>query len=157
MFYVMCILPQLEKRSGGSVQVAPGTAVSSQPAQSYLSFSQLRNESLYKQAVQATALLTAGVSEFPISSANINLLATLFSRPPKPTPRQSSALQRDGVVPIHWFNCFQKYVQQVNPPKGPVVRTQQGGCVHICMWFASALHRATQAVPTFSDITHVVF
>ena len=82
-----------------SVQVAPGTAVSSQPAQSCLSFSQLRNESLYKCKSQATALLTAGVSEFPISLCKYQLIRTLSPKPLKTQPRQSSALQRDGVVP----------------------------------------------------------
>ena len=83
----MCILSQLKKRSGGSVQVAPGTAVSSQPAQSCLSFSQLRNESLYKYKSQATALLTAGISEFPISLCKYQLISNSFSKPPQNPPK----------------------------------------------------------------------
>lgn len=57
--------------------------MSSQPAQSCLSFSQLRNESLYKCKSQATALLTAGVSEFPISLCKYQLISNSFSKAPQ--------------------------------------------------------------------------
>ena len=82
---MLCVFYHNKKKKGGvkSIQVAPGTAVSSQPAQSCLSFSQFRNESFYKYKSQATALLTAGVSEFPISLCKYQLISNSFSKAPQ--------------------------------------------------------------------------
>lgn len=95
---------------------------------------------------QATAFLANGISEFHVSLCKYWVISDSFSKAPRNPAKAAFCPETWEWLLICWFKYKSKDVQRGNSQKGPIVRTSQGGHSHIYIWFASALHRAAQAV-----------